>query len=292
MDPHVFVSYSRADRGYVVDLAKQLDAAGIEVWYDFELAVGERFDATIQDRIDTCAAFIVILTPDAVASEWVGREIAYAQHRKKPVLPLLLSPCDLPITLIRVHHEDVTAGRMPDVRFLDRLRTFTRTPVTSEQSPPAASPRSTGSTSGAVTQSSEDDSVSTPDNDLSDASLDAAFQAACDAAVQACRKLTPPYRPTAWISMASKWGAAEAARRLVITGDIQTGFERLVQAGRPELTIEWAILDPMWESLFSDQHRQAAAWRLRQAGIEPPKGLSQGRSHRLSPSAASKPTPE
>jgi hypothetical protein len=113
MGGHVFISYSRTDRGYVVDLAKQLDATGIEVWYDFELAVGERFDATIQHKIDTCAAFIVVLTRDAAASEWVVREIAYAQHRNKPVLPLLLSSCDLPITLIRVHHEDVTSGQMP-----------------------------------------------------------------------------------------------------------------------------------------------------------------------------------
>jgi hypothetical protein len=271
MGGHVFISYSRTDRGYVVDLAKQLDATGIEVWYDFELAVGERFDATIQHKIDTCAAFIVVLTRDAAASEWVVREIAYAQHRNKPVLPLLLSSCDLPITLIRVHHEDVTSGQMPDARFLDQLRAYTRASGSSEQPSPAGSPRRAGNAAGGgilvrpTSPLSGDEAGSTLDNDLSAASLEAGFQAACDAAVQACRKLTPPYRPTAWISMASKWGAAEAARRLVITGDIQTGFERLVQAGRPELTIEWAILDPKWRPLFTDQHREAAAWRLRQA---------------------------
>jgi hypothetical protein len=66
-------------------------------------------------------------------------------------------------------------------------------------------------------------------------------------------------------------GAAEAARRLVVSGDIQTGFGRLVQAGRPELTIEWEILNQQWDPLFSDQHREAARWRLRQAGIRPPR---------------------
>lgn len=102
-------------------------------------------------------------------------------------------------------------------------------------------------------------------------SLETAFQAACDAAVDACRTLTPPYRPTTWIAMAAKLGAAEAARRLVVSGDIQTGFERLVQAGRPELTIEWAILDTKWDPLFSEQHREAARWRLRQAHVQPPR---------------------
>jgi hypothetical protein len=100
--------------------------------------------------------------------------------------------------------------------------------------------------------------------------LEDEFQVACDAAVEECKTLKPPYNPSVWISMSRSLGATEAARRLVVSGDIQTGFERLVSAARPELTIEWAILSPHWEPLFSQQHREAARWRLRQAGIEPP----------------------
>jgi hypothetical protein len=103
------------------------------------------------------------------------------------------------------------------------------------------------------------------------AQLEARFQSACDRAVEECRALKPPYHPTVWIGMSRQLGAAEAARRLVVSGDIQTGFDRLVRAGRPELTIEWALLDQEWQSLFSEQHREAARWRLRQAGVEPPR---------------------
>jgi hypothetical protein len=71
--------------------------------------------------------------------------------------------------------------------------------------------------------------------------------------------------------MINRLGAAEAARRLVVSGDIQTGFGRLVQAERPELTIEWEILNQRWDPLFSEQHREAARWRLRQAGIQQPR---------------------
>lgn len=102
------------------------------------------------------------------------------------------------------------------------------------------------------------------------ADLESSFQRACDHAVEVCRSLRPPYVPTAWISMCQRYGAAEAARRLVVSGDIQTGFDRLVQAGQPQLTIEWALLDEAWVQLFSEQHRAAARWRLRQAGVEPP----------------------
>jgi len=58
------------------------------------------------------------------------------------------------------------------------------------------------------------------------------------------------------------------------------GFGRLVQAGRPELTIEWEILNQRWDPLFSDQHREAARWRLRQAGIEPPRWSLTARAER------------
>ena len=103
------------------------------------------------------------------------------------------------------------------------------------------------------------------------ADLETQFGSVCDTAIEACRHLSPPYRPTAWIAMIVKLGAAEAARRLVVSGDIQTGFGRLVEAERPELTIEWELLNERWDPLFSDQHREAARWRLRQAGVEPPR---------------------
>jgi hypothetical protein len=101
-------------------------------------------------------------------------------------------------------------------------------------------------------------------------SIEDEFQVACDAAVEECKVLIPDYNPSGSIGMSRSLGATEAARRLVVSGDIQTGFGRLVSAGHPELTIEWAILNPRWEPLFSQQHREAARWRLRQAGIEPP----------------------
>ncbi|MEV4131457.1 hypothetical protein AB0J72_04760 [Dactylosporangium sp. NPDC049742] len=98
-------------------------------------------------------------------------------------------------------------------------------------------------------------------------SLEDEFEAACLEAIDACGKLSPPYHPTAWHRMISNHGAVEAARQLVVSGDIQTGFERLVRAGRPELTIEYAITDPYWRPLFGPQHREAAQWRLDQANV-------------------------
>ena len=65
-------------------------------------------------------------------------------------------------------------------------------------------------------------------------------------------------------------GAVDAARRIIISGDIQSGFERLIAIGHAEWTVEWEVLNPKWRPLFSDQHLDAARWRLVQVGVTPP----------------------
>lgn len=100
------------------------------------------------------------------------------------------------------------------------------------------------------------------------AELESLFQAECGAAIEAARKLG--YEPSIFAEMCARVGAAEAARRLLVSGDIQTGFHRLVALSRPELTIEWVVLSERWSPLFSDQHRQAARWRLQAAGVALP----------------------
>jgi hypothetical protein len=119
---HVFISYSRTDRAYVGRLAAHLTDEEIPVWYDYEMAAGDRFATVIQHQIDMCAAFIVVLTPASITSEWVDREIQYAEGEGKPVLPLLLEPCKRHILLAGLNHEDVTGGLLPSAGFLTKLR--------------------------------------------------------------------------------------------------------------------------------------------------------------------------
>lgn len=99
--------------------------------------------------------------------------------------------------------------------------------------------------------------------------LESEFQQACERAVDECRALG--YAPTAWIGMMhGPGGAVAAARRLLVSGDVQSGFERLIRMGRQDLTVEQAVLDDRWTELFDDAHREAARWRLQQGGIERP----------------------
>jgi hypothetical protein len=97
---------------------------------------------------------------------------------------------------------------------------------------------------------------------------EAAYERATWEAIEECRTLVPPYHPSVWIGMVRQRGAADAARYLLVNGDIQVGFRRLVAAERVDLTVEWSALRPRWHGIFGEQHREAARWRLRQVGIQ------------------------
>jgi hypothetical protein len=118
---HVFISYSHvADRSYVDRLAAVLTSAGHSVWYDGQLAHGDRWAQVVRHNIDTCAAFIVVMTPDAEQSEWVEREIDEARESSRPILPLLLRGRRF-FTLANIQYEDVSTGQLPGPDFMSRL---------------------------------------------------------------------------------------------------------------------------------------------------------------------------
>jgi TIR domain len=119
--PFVFVSYSRSDRAYVDRLVEYLQEQSIMVWYDYEIATGDRFDRVITRQIDDCAAMVVVMSAASMESDWVANELTYAQRIGKQVLPLLLSG-ELIISLASREYEDVRGRRMPSTQFVQKLR--------------------------------------------------------------------------------------------------------------------------------------------------------------------------
>jgi len=81
---HLFISYSRSDRTYVEQLATHLKRAGIDVWFDHQIAAGERWSLAIEHQIATCDAVIIVMTLAARASTMVENEIDFALSRHKP----------------------------------------------------------------------------------------------------------------------------------------------------------------------------------------------------------------
>ncbi len=119
---HVFISYSHTEAAdYVERLGEHLGAAGIAVWYDKEIITGDRWRQVIREKIDTCAALIIVMTPGAEQSAWVDREIVLAENLAKPILPLLLKG-PVFFGLGDLQYENVATGALPSAAFTSRLR--------------------------------------------------------------------------------------------------------------------------------------------------------------------------
>ncbi|MBZ0287540.1 MAG: TIR domain-containing protein, partial [Anaerolineae bacterium] len=118
---HLFISYSRRDKDYARQLTDHLSGSGFTVWIDSQIDYGDAWFDEIETAIKTCAAFLLVMSPDAQDSEWVKKEILLAKRYKKPIFPLLLDGEEFGI-VIDIQFADVKGGQMPDAGFHRRLR--------------------------------------------------------------------------------------------------------------------------------------------------------------------------
>lgn len=89
---HIFISYSKADIDFARRLRRLLEREGFAVWMDeARLVPSSRWWPEIEHNIDSCDAFLVIMSPSGKDSDWVEREILHAERLRKPVFPVLLS---------------------------------------------------------------------------------------------------------------------------------------------------------------------------------------------------------
>ncbi|MBW8755412.1 MAG: YARHG domain-containing protein [Sphingomonadales bacterium] len=79
----VFISYSRNDQAMVAMLARAVEAAGYDVWWDAELPPHQSYGEVITEKIATTKAAIVVWSASAVKSEWVRAEADMARNQRK-----------------------------------------------------------------------------------------------------------------------------------------------------------------------------------------------------------------
>lgn len=104
-----FISYSKTNRGFALELAKQLKASGFLVWLDqLDIPTGARWDDEVEKALTECEIFMVILTSQSIASHNVKDEIGYAIDSNKRILPILLDQVNVPFRLRRFQYVDFT----------------------------------------------------------------------------------------------------------------------------------------------------------------------------------------
>lgn len=99
----VFVSYARTvSEAMARRLHASLTAAGGAPWLDLlDIPPGRNWPSEIQAAIRACDVFVVLLTPEASASENVQDELHYAFDQKKRIVPVRVAPCDMDFRLLR-----------------------------------------------------------------------------------------------------------------------------------------------------------------------------------------------
>lgn len=96
----VFLSHSSRDKDFVRALDRRLRAVGIKTFFDeAEIPWGANIPAVVERALDESRHLILVLSPDAVESEWVDLEryvsiFRSPAGRERPVLPLLRRDCE------------------------------------------------------------------------------------------------------------------------------------------------------------------------------------------------------
>lgn len=84
--PYAFLSYSHlnsAEAYYVISL---LQKNGINIWFDAGIEIGTEYAEYIAKKLSDASAFIILITPDSINSEFVRRELQMALDLKmKPI---------------------------------------------------------------------------------------------------------------------------------------------------------------------------------------------------------------
>ena len=90
--PHFFLSYSREDAHLQQRVITGLRARGLDVWVDIENLIpgSPAWEREIERSIRAAAGVIVLLSPDSNNSEWVRREISFAEQNSKRIFPVLI----------------------------------------------------------------------------------------------------------------------------------------------------------------------------------------------------------
>ena len=79
----IFISYARADRDRIENLAAALEADGHTLWWDRHIDAGAEFSADIERELDAARAVIVCWSKEGSASRWVKDEANIAAEAGK-----------------------------------------------------------------------------------------------------------------------------------------------------------------------------------------------------------------
>ena len=118
MPTEVFVSHSHKDRAFVESLVRVLRQHRIAAWYsEADIQGAQQWHDEIGKALQRCDWFIVVLSPDAVKSKWVQRELLYSLQQDRfegRIAPVMHRSCDV----------EQLSWTLPQLQIIDFTRSF------------------------------------------------------------------------------------------------------------------------------------------------------------------------
>jgi len=89
---NVFISYARSDSDEAERLVRALRAGNVTGWLDqADIAAGDSVPSAVRGALKESSALVVLLSPNALQSEWVQFEIGAAEALGKKIVPVIVS---------------------------------------------------------------------------------------------------------------------------------------------------------------------------------------------------------
>lgn len=117
---HIFISYSHKDKDYVHKLQRALQEEGFDAWIDDRIDYGEEWLKIIQNKLDGCDAFVIVMSQNSFESDMVQNECTRALNKRKRIFPVLLEGEHWFVFQAK-QFVDVRDGSLPQQKFYTRL---------------------------------------------------------------------------------------------------------------------------------------------------------------------------
>jgi tetratricopeptide (TPR) repeat protein len=122
IDNHTFICYSRDDEKFVLKLGSNLKHQEVPIWLDqWDIPVGANWNKAIDQAIEDCMRFLIILSPAAVGSREVLRELRRALDLDKLVIPVVYQRCSIPSELQLIQYINLTSHSPDDTATLNKV---------------------------------------------------------------------------------------------------------------------------------------------------------------------------
>ena len=118
----VFMSYSRPDEVFSLELTMKLREFGVQVWFDtMEIRIDKDWRNEIDTAMNECGIMFSVLSPAALEAEDAAEERERFTKLGKLILPIVCTPCEIEASAFWLKSIDFTHDFNLGLRMIEKL---------------------------------------------------------------------------------------------------------------------------------------------------------------------------